>query len=69
MIDATDIKAHRTAFSLNKIDRAIVRKLFAETGTQWGTIYIQNGVNNLLRKLPAYNRSARFCPWLAFMRP
>lgn len=47
------------------IDSAVVRKLFAGTGIQCGTIYIQNGVNNLLKKLPSYNRSARFCPWLA----
>lgn len=47
------------------IDRAVVRKLFAETGTQYGTIYIQNGGGNLLKKLPAYNRSARFRPWFA----
>lgn len=47
------------------IDHAVVRKLFAETGTQCGKIYIQNGVNNLLKKLPAYNQSARFCPWFA----
>ena len=47
------------------IDDAVVRKLFAETGIQWGTIYRQDGRNQLIKKLPAYNQSARFCLWLA----
>ncbi|MYG38898.1 MAG: hypothetical protein F4162_08060 [Synechococcus sp. SB0676_bin_10] len=45
------------------IDDAVVRKLFAETGIQCGTIYVQNGVGNLLKKLPSYNQSAKRLPW------
>ena len=47
------------------IDEAVVRKLFAETGIQCGTIYPQKGRDQLLKKLPAYNQSARFCCWFA----
>ena len=45
------------------IDETVVKRLFAETGIQCGTIYVQNGVNNLLRKLPNYNQSAKRLPW------
>ncbi|MYF36057.1 MAG: hypothetical protein F4226_04490 [Synechococcus sp. SB0678_bin_12] len=45
------------------IDDAVVRKLFAETGIQCGTIYVQNGVGNLLKKLPSYNQSAKRLSW------
>ena len=45
------------------IDEAVIKKIFAETGIQCGTIYVQNGINNLLKKLPNYNQSAQFCSW------
>ena len=45
------------------VDKAVIRKLFAETGIQCGTIYAQNGVGNLLKKLPSYNQSAKRLPW------
>lgn len=45
------------------IDESVVKRLFAATGIQCGTIYVQNGVNNLLRKLPNYNQSAKRLPW------
>lgn len=45
------------------IDESVVKRLFAATGIQCGTIYGQNGVNNLLRKLPDYNQSAKRLPW------
>ena len=47
------------------IDEAVVRRLFAEIGIQCGTIYVQNGINNLLRKLPNYNQSAQFYSWFS----
>ena len=45
------------------VDEAVVKRLFAETGVQCGTIYVQNGVSNLLKKLPSYNQSAKYLPW------
>ena len=45
------------------IDETVVKRLFAATGIQCGTIYVQHGINNLLKKLPNYNQSAKRLPW------
>ena len=45
------------------IDETLVKRLFAATGIPCGKTYVQNGVNNLVRKLPNYNQSAKRLSW------
>ncbi len=46
------------------IDEAIARRILAHVSLLCGTVYGKRGKDYLLECLPAYNRAARFIPWL-----
>ncbi len=46
-------------------DEAVVRRILAYVGLPCGAVYGKKGKDDLLRRLPRYNRAARFAPWLA----
>jgi len=43
------------------VDDPVVKKLFTEAEIQCGDIHVQNGIDKLRERLPAYNQSVRFC--------
>jgi len=45
-------------------DEVMVRRLLQYVGLSCGTVYGKEGKGALLKRLPNYNRAARFAPWL-----
>ncbi len=45
-------------------DEVVVRRILEYAGLTCGTVYGREGKPYLLKRLPNYNRAARFAPWL-----
>ena len=44
-------------------DAPVAKRLLKHSGLEVGTVYGGNGKPDLLRRLPSYNKAARFAPW------
>jgi hypothetical protein len=46
------------------LDEVVLRRLIAETGLLFGTIYGKAGKEHLRNRIQDYNNAARFAPWI-----
>lgn len=48
-------------------DEAVIQRLIEFTGGRVGTVYGKHGKAHLIRRLPAYDKAARFSPWVILL--
>lgn len=49
------------------VDEAVIRRLAQGLGLDVGTVYVQQGKENLRARLTGYNNAARFQPWIVLI--
>lgn len=49
------------------VDEAVLRKILDQVGATLYPIHITNGKQELLRRLPGFNRAARSAPWVVLV--